>query len=128
MIKIILGCISLTEKTAFFDFVKNNYKMICFVFAVLLLQSFVFFGVTGLKTFVGMIIIFFLPFFLIIYNLSLDFDEKVFFSLFIGLIVFSQILWYIDRIVHNIYWSGLITGFLLYGIGIYLSFVKNRQS
>jgi len=126
MIKIILGCINLTERTLF-DFVKNNYKMICLVFVVLFLPFLVLFGITGLKTFAAIFFLFFLPFFFIVYSLSLDVDEKVFFSLFIGLVVFSQILWYIDRVIHNIYWSCLITGLLFYGVGIYLSVVRVRK-
>ncbi len=116
---------NLTERITLF--VKNNYKMIGLVFAVLFLPFFVFFGVTGIRTFIGIIFLFFLPLFLIIYSLSLDLDEKVFFSLFLGLIIFSQLLWYVDRIIHNIYWSSIIMGLLLYGVGIYLSVVRVRK-
>ncbi len=57
-----------------------------------------FFGMTGIRTVAAIVVFFFLPFYLIIRKLNIEADEKVFFAFFIGLGLFSAIVFYIGRI------------------------------
>ena len=53
----------------------------------------VLFGMPGLRTFLGIVLFFFLPFYLMLNKLDLKQDEKVIFSLFIGLGMYSAFVY-----------------------------------
>ena len=77
---------------------ENN---ILFGIALLLviLGSFAILGFTGLRTVLGIIIVIFLPFYLILDNLSIDQGEKVLFSFFISITVFPSLVYWLGFIV-----------------------------
>lgn len=57
------------------------------------------FGMTGVRTVAAIVLFFFLPFYILIRKLNMESDEKVFFAFFIGLGVFSTIVFYVGRII-----------------------------
>lgn len=68
-------------------------------FAASLVAAAVIFGMVGVRTVAAMAAFFFLPFYLLLRKLSIESDEKVFFAFFIGLGVFSTVVFYFGRIV-----------------------------
>jgi apolipoprotein N-acyltransferase len=91
--------------------VKLNDKMTVGVILVLIaLFSFMFLGFVGFKVLFGMILVFFLPFYLILDNFNLTRGEKIIFSFFIGLGVFPSI----------VYWLAI---FILFKLSIVITFV-----
>ena len=59
------------------------------------------FGATGARTVASIVVFFFLPFYLIMRQMSLESDEKVFFAFFIGLGVFSTVVFYVGRVIQS---------------------------
>lgn len=68
-------------------------------FVVALLAAANFFGMTGIRTLTGIAVFFFLPFYLILRKVNVEADEKVFFAFFIGLGLFSTMVFYVGRVV-----------------------------
>ncbi len=68
-------------------------------FAVSLIAAAFLFGMAGIKTVAAIAVFFFLPFYLIMRKLDIEADEKVFFAFFIGLGLFSAVVFYFGRII-----------------------------
>lgn len=83
---------------------------IAIILILIALFSFIFLGFTGFKVIFGMLLVFFLPFYLILDNFSLSRGEKVIFSFFIGIGIFPSI----------VYWLGVLISFKL---AILISFI-----
>lgn len=66
-------------------------------------------GVSGMMAAIGIILLFVLPFYLILDNSQLEQDEKIIFSFFIGVGVFSSIT----------YWIGM---FISFRVAIFITF------
>lgn len=73
------------------------------ILVLIALFSFIFLGFIGFKVIFGILIVFFLPFYLIFDNFNLSTGEKVTFSFFIGLGIFPAI----------VYWLGVFISFKL---------------
>ncbi len=71
------------------------------------------FGTTGARTVAAIVVFFFLPFYLILRKLSIEADEKVFFAFFIGLGLFSAVVFYVGRIVPSFRLSVAVAFILL---------------
>lgn len=84
--------------------IKLNDKItIAIILILIALFSFIFLGFIGFKVIFGMLIVFFLPFYLILDNFDLSKDEKIFFAFFIGVGAFPAI----------VYWMGVFISFRL---------------
>jgi len=83
-------------------------KMIILI--LIALFSLIFLGFTGFKVIFGMLLVFFLPFYLILDNYDLSRGEKVIFSFFIGVGIFPAIA----------YWLGI---FMPFRMAILITFV-----
>lgn len=92
MIPITYGCTGLTLK------IKNSYIALAGA-AVSLVAALYFFGITGGRTMIGMALFFFLPFYLILRRFAFERDEDVFFAFFIGIGIFSTLVFYVGRAV-----------------------------
>jgi apolipoprotein N-acyltransferase len=91
--------------------IKLDDKITMGIILVLIaLFSFIFFGFVGFKVIFGMLLVFFLPFYLILDNFNLSRGEKIIFSFFIGIGIFPAL----------VYWLGVIISFKL---AIALSFI-----
>lgn len=119
MTKTIFGCTKLKKD-------KTLSKII--VVLVVISSTFtLLFGITGLKTFSAFLLFFFLPIFVIINNLDLELDEKVFFSFFVSLALFSLVVWYINRVIYSLRISVMVAFFLLIFIGLAMSFYHHKN-
>ena len=76
---------------------NRNVAIAGFVVALLVAANL--FGMTGVRTLAGIAVFFFLPFYLILRKVNVEDDEKVFFAFFIGLGLFSTIVFYVGRII-----------------------------
>lgn len=73
------------------------------ILILIALFSFIFLSFTGFKVIFGMLLVFFLPFYLILGNSNLSQSEKIFFAFFIGVGIFPAI----------VYWLGVLISFKL---------------
>lgn len=80
------------------------------IIALIAFFSLIFLGFTGLRVIFGMLLVFFLPFYLILNNFDISQSEKIFFSFFIGLGIFPAI----------VYWLGV---FISLKIAVIIAFV-----
>lgn len=91
--------------------IKLDDKVTIGIILVLIaLFSFIFLGFVGFKVIFGMILVFFLPFYLILDKFNLSRSEKVIFALFLGVGLFPV----------PVYWLGVLISFRL---AIAISFV-----
>ncbi|MCK5282724.1 MAG: hypothetical protein KAK00_04915 [Nanoarchaeota archaeon] len=105
---------------------KKSYLYILFL-AVIFIFSFVLFGAVGLKTFLGFFFILILPIYLIMKFVDIEEDERILFSIFIGLVITSLLIWYVDRIFHNLLLSMIIITILLYASSfIFTIYMKKK--
>ena len=84
---------------------------------VVIIISFLF-GIKGILALGGMVVLFVLPFYLIMSNLDLDTEESIILSLFLGIAFFALFVWYMNRLIPSLKWSVIIVSLVLYGIGI----------
>ena len=98
-----------------------------FLLLIIFLFSSHLFGLTGLRTFLGFFIVLILPTYLIMKNIDIEKDERIFFSFFVSLIYFPLLVWYTNRIVPSLRVSIVVTFILLMLIGIYLRFKKKHK-
>ena len=104
---------------------KSRFAIMAVVAA--LIVPAVFLGTIGFVSMLIMIVLFFLPIFLIINNLDLETDEKVFFSIFISLAMLSLAVWYVNRVIYSLKISVIVTFFLLVLAGLVLGFYNKKK-
>ena len=80
-------------------FLSAAYAAWIALLVLLALFAAMFFGFTGFRTILSIALLFVMPIFLLLRSSSLDADEKVFFSLFIGLGFFPLVAWAVNRIL-----------------------------
>ena len=105
---------------------KSRFAIMALVAA--LIVPTVLLGIIGLVSMLIMIVLFFLPMFLIINNLDLEADEKVFFSIFISLAMFSLAAWYVNRIIYSLRISVIAASLLLALAGLGVGFYNKKSS
>ncbi len=66
---------------------------------IILLASFFILGITGVRTVIGMFLIFVLPAYLLLDLTSLDSEEKFFIGTTLGISLFALAVFFVDRIV-----------------------------
>jgi apolipoprotein N-acyltransferase len=102
--------------------------------AILVLAFFlILFGITGIRTVVGIFLLFMLPIYMIINNFDFDMGEKVIFSFFIGIGLFSTLTYWLGFVVGSLKLSALIIFILLSALGVILRFMgfprnKSKQN
>ena len=96
----------------------GNKELAIGVIGLVLLVSFILFGFTGVKVFGGTILLFFLPFYLIFDNFDIGLGEKVVFSFFIGVGMFSTLVYYLGIMFNSIKTAIVVSFVLLIGIGL----------
>ena len=67
--------------------------------AVIAVAAFVLFGFTGFRTILAIALLFIVPSLLLLKNTDLDAEEKIFFSLFIGLGMFPLLVFSINQLL-----------------------------
>ncbi len=95
----------------------GNREAAILVIALTALFSFMLFGFTGFKVMMGFILLFFLPFYLILDNFDLEMGEKVIFSFFIGVVMFPALVYLLGLLI-SVKLSILIVFVFLIAVGI----------
>lgn len=90
------------------------------------LAAFVLFNLTGFRTIVGFALLFVVPVLLLMRHLSLDFEEKVFFSLFIGIGLFPLLVWFVNQLLPSFRLSILAAFVLVVVLGLFLPRILAR--
>lgn len=105
----------------------GNKEILIGVILVLLLFSFTLFGFTGVKVIAGSIILFFIPFYLILDKLDIETDEKIVFSFFIGIGIFSTFVYYLGILFNSIRIAIIVTLVILITTGFFLRRLKKKR-
>lgn len=85
-----------------------------------LVVVYMFLGFFGVRTIVGVLLFFTLPFYFILNNFKLDVLEKLFYAYFLGFACFGFVVYYVDRIIPSLKISILVSFLLLCGVGWWL--------
>jgi hypothetical protein len=102
----------------------RNVALACF--AIALIAGYALFGLTGIGVLFAFALFLVLPQYAVLRNFGIEEDEKWFFSLFIGLGLFSTAVWFVGRFMPLK--AALITTLVLFAIASYaLSKVKKKQ-
>jgi uncharacterized membrane protein len=92
-----------------------------------LIFAFAMFNIVGLRVVAGMLLIFFLPFYLVIRNLKIDDDEKIVFSFFLGLGLFGLLVMYLNKLIPSMRLTMAVVFVALCVLGIVLGFYRKRR-
>ena len=87
----------------------------------------VLFGIQGLKVILGIIILFFLPSFLILKKIEMDNFDRIFIAALIGIGLFPTVVYHISMIVSSMRLSILIGAIILLTFGLFLN-IKEIKS
>lgn len=79
--------------------------------AVIALAALALFGFTGFSTIIGIAVLFVIPPLLLLKNSSLDVEEKIFFSLFMGIGLFSLLVFSVNQVLPSFRLS-ILTAFI----------------
>ena len=94
---------------------------------VVLAVAGILFGVTAIRLIAGMVLLYFLPSYLILRSFDLEEDERIFLSFFLGFGLFSVVVFYMNKILPSLRWSIALTFFLALATGIILNLVKQKK-
>ena len=100
---------------------SENNTLYGIVLVLIILGSFMMLGLEGARTILGMIIVMFLPFYLIFNNFNLNNGEKVIFSFFVSIVLFPSLVYFLGFIV-----SFRISIFIVFIVLIGLSFLIKK--
>jgi len=118
MIKTLLRCINLKLKL-------DNKTTTAIILILIALFSFIFFGFIGFRTIFGILLVFFLPTYLILDNFDLQTSEKLIFAFFLGVGLFSAIVYMLGTII-SFKLSIAITFVLVIALSFLLKKVKKK--
>jgi len=96
--------------------------------SIILVFFSVVFGFSGLRWVIGMALLFFLPYYLILDTFDLDKDEKVIFSFFIGLGLTPSIVYYINLMLPSFRNSIIITFVIITLISLSVRFYFRKKT
>jgi apolipoprotein N-acyltransferase len=105
----------------------GNKELIIGIGILMILFFQILFGITGVRTITGVFLFFFLPFYLILDNFNLERNEKIVFSFFMGLGIFSTFVYYLGILVGSIRIAMVITFILLMVVAIMLKKFKKSS-
>jgi hypothetical protein len=105
--------------------IKTLYIGIAAMIA-LFFEVYYLFEFTGFRTFAGIILLFFVPVYLILRNFELDDSEKIFFSIYISLGMYPLTVWGVNRIIPSLRASIFVTALVLIIIGFGLGYLKKK--
>lgn len=107
---------------------KLGKKRLFIIFSIAFcLFALVLFGITGLRTILGLLLVYLLPIYLILDNFDLEFEEKIIFSLFISFSVYSLIVYWLSFLLSSIRISIVVTFVILIVIGLLIRKFKNKK-
>lgn len=105
---------------------KDN-KFAILLIAIIAAFFFTLFGITGVRTILGLLLLFFLPPYLIFKNFNLPLGEKIAFSFFIGLGVFPTCVYYLGLLFSSMRLAILISFILLMAVAIIFNLAHSKH-
>ncbi|MFH0979306.1 MAG: hypothetical protein V1837_08485 [Candidatus Woesearchaeota archaeon] len=84
------------------------------------------FGWTGIMTVLGMLILYFVPAYIVLRNLDLDNLELLVFSFFLGFGLFPIITYYINKLVGSLRVSVFLTFVVIVAVGVIIRVTKKK--
>lgn len=105
---------------------NRNIGYACLIIFFIVVGSL--FGITGIRTMLGWLVFYFMPFYLVLNNFNLDSDEKVFFAFFLSIGLYPLLVWYVDRIILSLRISIVISSLLLVGISFLHKYLLQRSA
>ena len=98
------------------------------VLIVILLFSFIVYGFSGMKVVLVLLVLFFLPFFLILNNFDFELSEKIMFALFLSLGTYSTLVYWLGFLVGSLKVSSIVSALILVGIAYLIKVVRKKHS
>lgn len=97
--------------------ISRDYAMWLVALVVIAAVAFALFGMPGFRAIAGIAVLFALPVLLLLKNTGLDAEEKVFFSLFVGIGLFPLAAWLVNTAVPSFRLSAVLAlaGFVAVG-------------
>jgi len=105
---------------------KREISIICM--AAVLLVGWLLFGITGVRLIIGMLLLFVLPFYLILGYFELDTMERLFLGFFLGFGLVPIIIFYMNKIISSLKVSTLVTFLVLLAVGLFLKYGLAKTS
>lgn len=106
----------------------GNKELLIGSIALALIFAFALFNIVGVRVVSGMLIIFFLPFYLVVRSLNLENDEKIFFSFFLGLGLFALLVMYLNKLIPSMRLTMAVVFVALVILGIALVFCSKKKA
>ena len=106
---------------------NNQYVPWLISLAVVAVAAFALFGFTGFRTIIAFAILFIIPLFLLLRKTSLDAEEKIFFSLFIGLGLFPLLAWSVNQLLPSFRLSVVVAFVLVAAVGLFAQRILKKQ-
>lgn len=104
----------------------KNWHILLFCSVLVILFSFVLFGIVGLRASAGIILIYFTPLYLIFDNFSISFGEKVIFSFFIGIILVPALAYWPGRFM-SLTMSIFLVAIIIAIVGVLVKHLKKSS-
>jgi len=98
------------------------------ILIAILLFSFMVYGTSGTKVVLTVLVLFFLPFFLILNNFDFTLGEKIMFAFFMSMGTYSTLVYWIGFITGSLKVSAIVSALLLIGIAYLIKAVKRKHS
>lgn len=89
--------------------------------------AFILFGLPGLRTILAIAALFVLPFLFLMRNAGIELEEKIFFSLFIGIGLFPLFAWLVNQVLPSFRLSVLAALALVGAAGFFLHRRRKKQ-
>ena len=93
---------------------------------IIVLYSSMLFGLTGARTIISMVVLFMVPAYVFLSKTELELEEKIFFSLFIGLGLFPLAAWTINQVLNSFRLSAIVAFVLVVVLGLFLPRIARR--
>lgn len=78
---------------------NRNYAVWLVALLIAALAAFVLFGLPGFRTIMAVAVLFIVPPLLLLKNTGLELEEKIFFSLFVGIGLFPLLAWLVNQVL-----------------------------
>lgn len=100
--------------------IRVNQQGVAWLFALaaIAVAAFALLGIAGFRTILAIAVLFVIPPLLILKNANLDIEEKIFFSLFIGIGMFPLLAWAVNQVLPSLRLS-VIAAFALVVAGFF---------
>ena len=95
--------------------------------AAVSVAAFALFGFTGFRTIAAIVVLFIIPPLLLLRKSGLDLEEKIFFSLFIGIGLFSLLAWSVNQVLPSFRASAVAALALIAVAGFFVPRILQRK-